>query len=177
MTPDAVDSGDGLDLATLNLPLGGSYFMRFISEWRRMKMLNQFGVYKALAFTETQLLGTSPGLICIVGNADFDGVIDAGRLLARVWIDLNAKGYAVHPYYVITDQLLRLRAATIPDEMIERVNNISIELPSLLAMQPGEMLHMLLRVGLPSVNPQRSRRLPLHDVFLDVSASKAVANF
>ena len=177
MTPEAVDRGDGLDLATLNLPPGGSYFMRFISEWRRMKILNQFGVYKALAFTETQLLGTSPGLICIVGNSDFGGVIDAGRLLARVWIDLNANGYAVHPYYVITDQLLRLRAATIPDAMIERVNGISTELPSLLAMQPGEMLHMLLRVGLPSGNPPRSRRLPLHDVFLDVSASKAIANF
>lgn len=176
MTPEAVGRGDGLDIATLNLPLGGSYFMRFVSEWRRMAILNRLGLYKALAFTETQLLGTSPGLICIVGKADSGGIVDAGRLLTHIWINLNAKGYAVHPYYVITDQLLRLKAKTVPDAMIAHISGVSAELPSLLNTQAGEILHIVLRVGLPSVNPPRSRRLPLDELFIDLSASKAVAN-
>jgi hypothetical protein len=177
MTADEVGRGDGLDLATLSLPPGGSYFMRFISDWGRMQFLNRFGAYKALALVETQLLGASPLIVCIVGKTGRDDVIRAGRLMQRIWVELNEKGYAVHPYYVITDQLTRLSAGGVPIRMLGKVQEMASKLPSVLGARPGETLHMMLRVGLPTVNPPRSRRLPLERIFEDLPTSETVADF
>lgn len=145
--------------------------MRIISNWKRMEIFNRFGLYKLLALTETQLLGQAPAVVCVVGNNGFGNTVDAGRLLARVWIVLNRLGIAVHPYYVVTDQLLRLQSGSLPTRMIEGVTGIRDRLPEILNMNNDEMLHMLLRIGAPLAPVPKSRRLPLGQIFFDKSLS------
>lgn len=166
---DAISRGDGLDVTTLNLPPGGALFMRIISDWNRMKRLNRLGLYKLLALTETQLLRKSPAILCLVGNNNVRAAIDAGRLLARVWIKLNASGIAVHPYYVVTDQLLRLQTGDLPENMRGRIAGIRDRLPRIVGGGKEEFLHMLLRIGVPTKSVPRSKRLSLDAVFLDKS--------
>lgn len=168
---EAVNRGDGLDIATLNLPPGGALFMRLISNWKRMEIFNRFGLYKLLALTETQLLSRAPAIVCVLGKDGIGGTVDAGRLLARVWIELNGLGVAVHPYYVVTDQLLRLQSRNLPIHMIERVTSIRDCLPAIIGAKKDEMLHMLLRVGVPLGQVPRSKRLPLGAIFFDKSVS------
>lgn len=165
----AVSRGDGLDVTTLNLPPGGGLFMRSISDWQRMKVLNRFGLFKLLALTETQLLSQAPAIFCLIGKDGVGNTIDAGRLLTRVWIQLNSSGVAVHPYYVVTDQLIRLKNNRLPGNMIDRVQRVHDCLPAIIDAHSDEMLHMLLRVGLPKKDPPRSRRLPLEEIFFDQS--------
>lgn len=165
---EETNRGDGLDVETLNLPPGGLLFMRFIADWKRMSILNSLGMYRLLAKIETQLLRTAPAFVSIVGGADYQDTIEAGRLLERVWIDLNGRGLAVHPYYVITDQLLRLKAGHVPNSMLWRLLKVSQELPELLDLGKEEHLHMLLRVGYPRRDPRRSRRFPLSTIFSDI---------
>lgn len=168
---EAVNRGNGLDIATLNLPPGGALFMRLISNWKRMEIFNRFGLYKLLALTETQLLGRAPAIVCILGKDGISDTVDAGRLLTRVWIELNRLGVAVHPYYVLTDQLLRLQSRSLPTHMIERVTSVRDCLPAIIGAEKNEMLHMLLRVGAPLSQVPRSRRLPLGAIFFDKSVS------
>ena len=170
-TASEIGRGEGLDVHTVHLPPGGEVFLRFIADWRRMAWLNRFGAFKALAITETLLLNDAPSLICLVGDTAPSSVIDAGRLLSRVWSDLNAMEIAVHPYYVITDQLFRLQSATVPEAMVERVQGIRDTLPFLLGTTSGETLHMVLRIGFPRRQPPRSQRLPLETVFRDSSSN------
>lgn len=158
---EAVNRGDGLDVATLNLPLGGRSFLRFISDWKRMKLLNQFGVYKLLAFAETQLLVNSSTILCVIGNDSLSDCIDTGRLLARLWIELNRRGIGVHPYYVVTDQLIRLENHRLPIGTIENMKGVRDRLPMIIGTKRDEKLHMLLRIGLPTIKAPRSKRLPL----------------
>jgi len=173
-TPEEIARGDGLDIRTLGLPPGGKQFLRLISDWRRLKALNRVGAYKLLAVSEVALLGAAPALLCIVGRADARGVIDAGRLMTRIWADLNLKGIAVHPYYVVTDQINRLGEGTVAAGFESRIAGVDEDVRRLLELQPTEILHMILRVGYPKAEPLRSRRLPLEAVFFDSSQPQTI---
>jgi nitroreductase len=166
-TEAEIARGDGLDIHTLHLPPGGRAFLRFIGDWRRMEILNRLGVYKAMAHIEAQLIQRSPAIAALIAPNDFDACLAAGRLLTRVWTALNQQGIAVHPYYVIPDQLQRLRDGMVPDHLTDQAQALHHDCQDFLHLAPGETLHMLLRLGYPTRNPPRSRRRPLAEVVID----------
>jgi hypothetical protein len=168
-TPEEIARGDGLDVHTLGLPPGGRQFLRLISDWRRLNAFNRLGAYKLLAFSEIGLLAAAPALLCVVGRTDARSVIDAGRLLTRIWTALNLQGIAVHPYYVVTDQINRLRKGTLAAGFESKIAEVDERMNRLLKLQLGETLHIILRIGYPKAQPVRSKRLPLGAVFLDDS--------
>lgn len=168
-TPAEVARGDGLDMDSLGLPPGGRSMLGFISDWGRMRTLNRFGAYKLLARSEVGLISAAPALLCVTGPADSASTIDAGRLLTRVWTELNLAGIAVQPYYVVTDQVNRLHAGTLAAGFDTQIGTVERELQSLLGLAPGETLHMILRIGYPKAAPVRSRRLAPAAVFTDAS--------
>ena len=132
-------------------------------------MLNLLGTYKLMALSEISLLPASPALFNIVGSADARGAIDAGRLMTRLWMHLNLNGIAVHPHYVVTDQINRLHEGKVPVGFESKIGEVEEEARELLGMQPSETLHIILRAGYPKRQPLRSRRLPLDAIFIDNS--------
>lgn len=164
-----VEQGDGLDMDTLGLPPGGRAMMGLMSDWKRMEVLNRIGAYKLLALTEVGLLSAAPVLLCVVGGRGRRDSFDAGRLLTRAWTKLNLSDVAVQPYYVVTDQLNRLHAGTLAPGFEGKLTATENELRVLLGLAEGEMLHMILRLGVPKKAPVRSRRLPLPRVFTDAT--------
>ncbi|GGE86866.1 hypothetical protein [Massilia psychrophila] len=170
-TPAEVARGDGLDMDSLGLPLGGRSMLGFISDWGRMRTLNRFGAYKLLARSEVGLIAAAPALLCVIGPADSAGTIGAGRLLTRAWTELNLGGVAVQPYYVVTDQLNRLHEGTLAVGFDAQVKAVERQLQTLLGLAQWEKLHMILRVGYPKAAPVRSRRLALVSVFTDTSGA------
>jgi len=170
-TPEQVDSGDGLDVATLDLPPGGGLFLRFISRWSRMRKLNQIGAYKILAAIDAAPIKKAPAVIAITGSDTAIGALEAGRLLCRVWIYLNAQGIACHPYYVISDQMERFKQGTVPEELVPEAERVRKNCRQLLELKEGETLMMLLRIGYPTREAPRSKRLPISQVFTDLSTS------
>lgn len=168
-TPAEVATGDGLDMNTLGLPPGGKGMMSFMSDWGRMSTLNRLGAYKLLARSEVGLISAAPALLCISGPGDRRGAIDAGRLLARVWSELNLAGIAAQPYYVVTDQINRLHSGNLAAGFDAKITGVELEVQRLLGLGQGEMLHMILRVGYPQATPVRSRRLPMAAVFTDTT--------
>ncbi len=106
-SPSEVNHGDGLDINTMDLPPGGGLIMKFIASWKRMSILNTIGAYKLFSAVDAAPVRVAPGIVAIIGEHSPAGAIAAGRTLVRVWSDLNARGIAVHPYYVIADQLDR----------------------------------------------------------------------
>ncbi|SOD40593.1 hypothetical protein [Nitrosovibrio sp. Nv4] len=170
-TPEDIARGDGLDIESLALPPGGKFFFKFISDWKRMSALNGLGLYKLLARSEVSLLAEAPALLCIIGRrSDPRSIIDGGRLMTRLWVDLNEQGIAVHPYYVVSDQINRFREGTAAPGFETKISEVEEEIRELLALQSDEMLHMIMRVGYPKTEPVRSRRLPLESVFMDATS-------
>ena len=168
--PSEVGRGDGLDVATLALPPAGGLFLKFISDWRRMAFLNRFGAFRMLSVIDAAPIGKAPALVAITSPAGAEQVVAAGRLLTRLWTRLNAEGVAVHPYYVIPDQLQRLKQKRIPEHLITRARDLEHQASRLFALHDNSTeLRMLLRIGYPKKKPIRSRRLPLQAVFTDSS--------
>jgi len=164
-----VRKSDGLDIKTLDLPLGGTLFLRFIRPWSRMQALNRIGAYKLLAAIDAAPIKAAPALVAFIAPQTPQGALDAGRLLTRTWIQLNAQGIAVQPYYVVADQLTRLVDKTVPSELIGQVKELKKQSQELFQLRENETLYMLFRIGYPTKDPVRSRRLPIDQVFTDLT--------
>ena len=161
--------GDGMDVATLGLPPGGKLFLRLISQWSRMRILNKFGIYKVVAGIDSAPVASAPALVAIIGSADPRGTFDSGRLMTRSWINLNRQGLSVHPYYVIADQLSRKRNNGIPSNLNALADDISKQSTDLFGLRGDETLHMLFRVGYTKNKPRMALRLALDSVYKDTS--------
>ncbi len=166
---EEVEAGDGMDVRTLHLPPGGRAFLRFTSDWNRMRKLNKLGAFKFMAAVDSKLLAQSPMILAVTGIDNPQGAISAGKLLCRAWTQANAAGLAAHPYYVVTDQIARLREGTVPEELVAKAEGCLAQTTSLLGLNQGEALYMLLRVGYPTREAPRSRRLPFERVFTDLT--------
>ena len=159
-TLDDVARGDGLDLDTLGLPPGGRALMRLIAPWRRMQWLNRLGAYRLLARVEATTAVQCGALLCILaptwGRRD---MMRAGRLLERVWLRLHQAGLAVHPYFVLSDQLFRLEVQDLPPEHAESIRRLAERTRGVLDtdLRPA----ILLRIGRATGAVPRSRRLPI----------------
>ncbi len=159
-TPREVDSADGLDVATLNLPPGGRGLLRVIADWRRMEKLNRLGAYKLLAAIEAKSVANASAVVAIVGSGDSNCALDAGQLIERVWIDINRQGLAVQPFYVVADQLFRRDEGVLPQGLESRGDALASATEGVFGLA-GQKLYMLLRIGYPIRTPIKSRRLPL----------------
>lgn len=157
-----VGKGDGLDLATLALPPGGGLFLKLISDWRRMARLNRMGLHRLMAWIEIQALKQSPMVLAISGpNGTQEEAFEAGRIMEKIWIQLNAKEIAVQPYYVITDQLQRLKEGKTPQPLFSAAQLLSNQVNSSFDQL---FPHILLRIGHPKNSPVRSKRYPLDKI-------------
>lgn len=158
------DKGDGLDLRTLDLPPGGSLFLRFIANWQRMSRFNTIGGYKILSGIDSAPVAHAPALIAITDDGTAQGAINAGRRISRVWASLNAAGLAVHPYFVVADQLIRLQEGTVPPALINQAMALKSNTDTLLQLNDTTQLYMMFRVGYAKKNAFRSQRLPLENL-------------
>lgn len=162
---DSTAAYDGLDVHTLDLPPGGTAFLRLISAWPRMKLLNFLGAYKVLSLIDSRPIKNAPTLVAIIAPSGFRDILAAGQLMNRIWIELNAQGFAVQPYYVIADQLHRRQEGVIPPGLEKQGTRIFNEAQQLFQLAEGETLQMLLRIGYPTMTPTLSKRLPLSFVY------------
>ncbi len=172
--PVAVARGDGLDVATLGLPPGGAAMLRALSNWRRMAFANRFGAYVVFARVEAAPIARAPAILAIVAPSTREATLDAGRLMQRVWIEINSTGLAVQPFYVVSELLHRLETGRLLSGSEARAQNVRNVLSTTLALR-GETVHMFLRIGWPICEPHRSRRIPLEEIVsLDSSYQKGM---
>jgi len=159
-SPEQVARGNGLDVRTIELPPGGSALLHLIKDWRRMAFLNRLGMYRVLSQIESQAANKSPAFVAVLCPPD--EAVMAGRLMERVWLNLERLGLSAQPYYVLSDQLVRLEKGQLPEGLLAEGRQLSKQARGFFG---GESFpHMLLRVGYANKPAPRSRRLPLDSV-------------
>jgi len=162
-TPEEISSNEGLDVNTLGLPAIGRILLKVTQTWDRMRLLNKFGAYKLIAKLESENIKGSPALMSIIAPLDNHTAIETGRLMERAWIKLNAAGLSVQPYFVISDQLYRLKQQKIAPEFIDALEDLENKLNPIIQ---SEYLYMLFRVGYSEKHPVKSlrRQVKFHKV-------------
>jgi hypothetical protein len=103
-------------------------------------------------------------VIALIGGSTPKDIIEAGRLLTRVWIDLNSRGIAVQPYYVVSDQLQRRLEGKVPPHLLCQVDKLNEQIVTQFNLSTSQRLHILLRIGYSTKDPVRSKRLPIDRV-------------
>lgn len=157
-TPEEISSNEGLDVNTLGLPAIGVGFLKATQTWERMKFFNKFGTYKLIAQMEGLNIKKSPALIGFSAPLSNDNAIEMGRLMERTWIKLNEAGLCVHPYFVIPDQMYRLKQQKVAPEFIEKIQALEGEVQARIQ---NEFLYMLFRIGYCEKHTVKSQRRPV----------------
>lgn len=157
----------GLHVATLNLPPGGSALLRWTANWTVMDRLNRIGLYKFFAAIEAQGFQEAPCALAIIGPQGPAGAFEAGRTLERVWLAANREGWAAHPFYVVSDLLYRYASGRVAQPYLTVAREIHQDVEAFVGA--GNMLHCLLRLGWPKGAAARSGRLPIADIMCDAS--------
>jgi len=160
MTPTEVAGNDGLDIKTIALPPGGKLLLSFIKDWKRMSFLNHyFGMYKMMAKIEAQAILAAPAIAIVHGGHYRRDAFDGGRVMERLWLHANSNGLAVHPYYVLTDQLVRMSEQTLMEKLKPYESKLNQGIQKIL--DSDRFPHMVLRVGYPKREVIKSKRLSM----------------
>ncbi|MES2353889.1 MAG: hypothetical protein V4568_05660 [Pseudomonadota bacterium] len=163
-TEQEVAGGDGLDVATLCLPPGGKLLLNVTKNWSTMNFLNRVGGHKLFAKVEGSGLRNCGAIVAFTGSvATKETWLSAGRLLQRVWLLLASQDLAAQPYFVLSDQLHRLKTNQIPADLRNNVEEIEKQVKTLPGIEQ-QTLFTLLRVGRAKAKAVRSRRVLLDAV-------------
>jgi hypothetical protein len=89
---------DGLDLETLQLPIGVASVMSVLRKWLRMRMANQFGFSRGVARQAAKEVRCSGAVgLLSVDRANVDSFVAGGRALQRIWLTATSLGLGLHP--------------------------------------------------------------------------------
>ena len=111
-------------------------------------------------------LNSSAGLILIsVTNTDSSSIVQAGRLMMRIWLSLNEQGYGVQPLTIssTTAYCVRSRIFELPQKWIDFFQDGKQILQKEFSIPEGQEPIWLIRTGLsiPLSEKSRTLRLPI----------------
>lgn len=95
---DAELTGDGLDLATLELTPGDTAALRIASDPKAIELVREWQGGRALErFSKNGIKNASAVVLVSTTGMDLDSRISGGRAAQRVWLQANRVGIGVHP--------------------------------------------------------------------------------
>jgi len=60
--------------------------------------------------------------------------------LVRTWTYLNSVEFAVHPYYVVPDQMFRLKDSKVPKHLVDQVKRFTMDARKVFRLERDEEL-------------------------------------
>ena len=166
-TPEEAErTRDGLDVRTLGVTATERTMLKFFAPWSRMRVLLALGGAWLQGRYARGLAGTASAFAWIGSESlETSALIDAGRVMQRVWLQATALGLDVSPFAALPLMGIMRRAA--PDALTaaqrRRIDAAFAREHALRGQRPGRCL-MLLRIGRgprPEVRALRRRRAPL----------------
>lgn len=127
---EAEKTRDGLDVATLQLPLGVGALLWYLRTWRRMQWANRLGFSRGVDRQAAREIKRSGAVgFLTVPTLETKHVVHAGRALERIWLTSARHGLVFHPTASlpvflaragsgseVMDSRLRKRIQSLPDE-------------------------------------------------------------
>jgi nitroreductase/molybdopterin/thiamine biosynthesis adenylyltransferase len=162
---EAERTGDGLDLATLELSTGDAAALKIASDPKAIELVRAWQGGRALErFSTNGVKSASAVVIVHAKGSDLESRINGGRAAQRVWLQANLLGIGVHP---ISAPIFLFHALDHLDNIavehrieLERLQKRFDKVVGHKQYSPLFMMRLSLN-GEPSV---RSLRRPLHDM-------------
>jgi len=172
---EAAETGDGLDIRTLELPPGAATLLRFLRSWRRMVWVRRLGLLPLLTIPSlvSVIRSGAIGVLSVPAPAT-ENYLTAGRAFERIWLAATAEGLALQPlgslpiFLAQWEQLAGQNLSPADQRLAQRIPR---RLETIVPRLAGRTLLMLFRVGYAPSPSARSLRRPLTAV-LDVSSAQ-----
>ncbi|MBN1908771.1 MAG: hypothetical protein JW818_03445 [Pirellulales bacterium] len=166
---EAERTRDGLDLRTLELPPGAGLFLRWLRPWRRMQMLQRFGLGRLLTVPSavTVLRSGTLGLMT-VPEPTTRQFLDTGRAVQRLWLAADAEQIAFQPLgslSIFIAQLQQYEGRKLNARHQRQSRQLIDRLAQLVPETAARTCVLLFRLGYASPTPVRSLRRSAADVF------------
>lgn len=161
---EAERTRDGIDIATLELPLADRVGLRVAADPRAMQMLRDWGAGRAVERLSARSIKAS-GALAIVCTRDLGigPVHEAGRTMQRFWLQASAQGILAHPVGAAIFMGLHGRfdrEGILSEAEHHEAAEVLRTLKQLIGPCAGEPF-FLLRLGRAAAPTARSLRLPL----------------
>ncbi len=161
---EARETGDGLDIKTLELAAPDALAFRLFRHWSLLQALNKLGVSRIVAKNAEKMAQSAAalGVVTVNGTSDAD-FVTGGRIVQRVWLEATRAGLSFQPMTGIVFLMHRILAGEAGEfspghaDLIRKAHEKLADLFGL----GGETIVMLFRVGLGAPPSVRSLRLPM----------------
>lgn len=168
-TNEEVASGDGIDVATLDLDALGMAGLRLLSKPKIAAFLRSLGQGLGLETSARRAVdaASAVGLITVDGE-DAAAYFRAGRAMQQVWLWATKLGVAVQPMSVAPYLFARLgrgRGAGFTPNEVEILTRLRERFARVFPTVPGRAEAMLFRLSYARAPSARALRRPIESVF------------
>lgn len=158
----------GLFLKTLELSPPQQIAFRLIRNWKIMKLLNFFGLYKMVANENAEIYAESSALGAVVmKDSSRESFVNAGRLVQRVWLKTTLSSMSFHP---ITGVLFLAQRALfgdtegLVDTQVEMIKQSYEGIKGIFEVGDGTVA-MMFRIGYSGKPSAKSSRMMPQIIF------------
>jgi hypothetical protein len=162
---EAVRTGDGLDLATLELTIADEAALRIAADGNAMSLVDQWNGGRAFEkFSHKGIMSASAvAVVCTSGNSALDR-LNGGRAAQRVWLTAALHGVGAHP---ISAPIFLFHAKEHIKDLSHRhrqeLDLLGSRFEDLMKGRQGKPLFMM-RLALNGTPSKRALRRPLHEM-------------
>jgi hypothetical protein len=165
---EALQTRDGLDVASLELTPTDLAGLRLVSSWSLMRVAGALGGGEGLARPTRKVVDAASaiGLVTVGGTTPRD-YFRGGRAVQRVWLTATSLGLAFQPItallYVLA-RLVRGGGEGLTEREIDELRALRRRFATVLALDDGRAEVMSFRLALAEPPSARSLRRPVGDV-------------
>ncbi len=159
---------DGMGLDVLELNPVQQHLFPILASWKRMRILNRFGLSWFASTQSYRLLRSAPAA-CLITTDGTDRLsyLTGGRLMQRIWLTTSSLGIAFQPMtgitFLISIQNLAGGSGLNPVHQ-GQIMSIQDRLKDIFPFDKGNGLIMLFRMGWASSPTAHSIRRPVEEV-------------
>lgn len=164
---EAVATGDGLDVRTLELALPDALAFRIFKHYGVVRVLNGCGLSRIIQKKGRDLADSSTAIgVIIMPGAEPTDYLAAGRIMERIWLETTHLKLAFH----LTTGLTFLMQRVLEGETQglspghAKLINFAREEAALVCKVGNERIHLMFRMGRCKPPSVKSLRLPLEKV-------------
>lgn len=161
---DALQTRDGLEIASLQLPPGVPTLLWALRGWRRTELANRFGYSRGVGRQAAREVRGSGAIgFMTLHDATWNQFLGGGRALERVWLAATSKGLCFHPTASLSVFLAhgRREGSNLPEKQSRLVVQMCERFERLYPELNGRTVSIAFRIGYGPTPQMRSLRRDL----------------
>lgn len=160
---------DGIELAAVDVTESEKAGFHIASDWRAVELLAQWDKGQAFKKSAIKSVHSASAMLLITSPAfSHERLLEAGRLVQRIWIHLNSRGVSVHPMLspaFFFNRLIHGNGVEIPDPTQDELRRLRATFKDIFPMGSGDREVFLMKLSIADNMEAASLRLSKNDIF------------